>query len=162
MNSGSHAGTLNNAALFDCLSDERERGMQEHFPNSTEGTLQLPISELDSEGQSAMLRGLEMLPRANSTSYKERAAICAWCAKQTSSAETAVALLYLQQMWLLVAGVVEVIDGKGSGAPLSTTPHHLPLQQASHVPCNSRAQYVVVHVERSSIGLFEPPACHCI
>ena len=75
-----------------------------------------------------MLRGLEMLPRANSTSYKERAAICAWCAKQTSSAETAVALLYLQQMWLLAADVAEVIEERSSRTSPGSDSHHLPLQ----------------------------------
>jgi hypothetical protein len=46
------------------------------------------------------------------TSYIERATICAWCAEQTVSAEAAASLLYLQQQWLLVADVAEIIEGR--------------------------------------------------
>jgi hypothetical protein len=53
-----------------------------------------------------------MLPRSNSTSYRERAAIFAWCAEQTNLAEAAAALLYLEQLWILVADVADVIEGK--------------------------------------------------
>jgi hypothetical protein len=72
-----------------------------------------------------MLRGLEMLPRSNSTSYKERAAISAWCAEQTNSAEAAAALLYLEQLWILVADVTEIIEGNRSRAALGGDPYHL-------------------------------------
>ena len=50
--------------------------------------------------------------QSNSTSYRERAAISAWCAGQTNSAEAAAALLYLEQLWILVADVADVIEGK--------------------------------------------------
>jgi len=66
--------------------------------------------------------------RLSSASYRERAAICAWCAERTSSAEAAASFRYLQQMWLLVADVAELIEAKKSRAPLSGKPHHLPLQ----------------------------------
>ena len=64
-----------------------------------------------------MQRGLEMLARSNSTSYRARAAISAWCAEQTASAEAAASLLYLEQMWLLVADVAEIIEGKDRAPP---------------------------------------------
>ena len=66
-----------------------------------------------------------MLPRSNSTSYRARAAISAWCAEQTASAETAAALLYLEQMWIFVADVAEIIEGNRSHAALGSDPHHL-------------------------------------
>ena len=62
--------------------------------------------------------------RSNSSSYRERAAICAWCAEQTASAEAEAALLYLQQMWILAAEVAEIIEGNGS--TLHRDPPHLP------------------------------------
>jgi hypothetical protein len=60
------------------------------------------------------------------SSYRERAAICAWCAEQTISAEAAAALLYLEQMYILIAEVAEVIEGNRSRASLGNDPHHLP------------------------------------
>ena len=66
-----------------------------------------------------------MLPRSNSTSYRARAAISAWCAEQTASAETAAALFYLEQMWFLVADVAEIIEGNRTHAPLGSDPHHM-------------------------------------
>lgn len=66
-----------------------------------------------------------MLPRSRSTSYKAHAAISAWCAEQTASAETAAALLYLEQMWILVADVAEIIEGTRSQAALGSDPDHL-------------------------------------
>jgi hypothetical protein len=63
--------------------------------------------------------------QSNSVSYRERAAICAWCAKETASAEAAAALLYLEQMYILVAEVAEVIEGNRSRFPLGRDPHHL-------------------------------------
>ena len=66
-----------------------------------------------------------MLPRSNSTSYRERAAIYAWSSGQTNSAEAAAVLLYLEQLWILVADVAEIIEGKGSNLPLGGGPRHL-------------------------------------
>jgi hypothetical protein len=66
-----------------------------------------------------------MFPRSNSTSYRERAAISAWCAKQTNSAEAAAALLYLEQLRILVADVADVIEGKGPSLSLGSDAHHL-------------------------------------
>jgi hypothetical protein len=63
--------------------------------------------------------------QSNSTSYRERAAISAWCAGQTNSAEAAAALLYLEQLWILVADVADVIEGKGTSLPLGSDAHHL-------------------------------------
>jgi hypothetical protein len=62
---------------------------------------------------------------SQSTSYRERAATCAWCAEQTISAEAAASLLYLQQQWLLVAEVAEIIERSNLRAPLSGDVHHL-------------------------------------
>jgi hypothetical protein len=62
---------------------------------------------------------------SQSTSYRERAAICAWCAEQAVSAEATASLLYLQQQWLLVARVAEIIEGKNLRATLNSDPHHL-------------------------------------
>jgi hypothetical protein len=61
----------------------------------------------------------------NSSSYRKRAAISAWCAEQTASAEAAAALLYLEQMWILVADVAKIIEGNRSRAALGSDPHHL-------------------------------------
>ena len=72
-----------------------------------------------------MQRGLEMLARSNSTSYRARAAISAWCAEQTASAEAAASLLYLEQMWLLAADVAEIIEEDRSRAALGSDLHHL-------------------------------------
>src|SRR6202044_3693552 len=40
---------------------------------------------------------------SNSTFYRERAALCAWCAGQTVSPDAAALLRYLEQMWITVA-----------------------------------------------------------
>jgi hypothetical protein len=69
-----------------------------------------------------------MLPRSNSTSYRAHAAITAWCAEQTASAETAAALLYLEQMWILVAEVAEIIEGNSSHTALGSDSHFLSRQ----------------------------------
>ena len=63
--------------------------------------------------------------QSKSVSHRKRAAICAWCAKETASAEAAAALLYLEQMWILVAEVAEVIEGNRSRAPLARELHRL-------------------------------------
>jgi hypothetical protein len=66
-----------------------------------------------------------MVPeQSNSMLYRERAAICAWCAEQTNSAEAAAALLYLEQMYILIAEVADVIEGNGSSLPLGSDLHH--------------------------------------
>jgi hypothetical protein len=67
-----------------------------------------------------------MIPeQSTSSSYRARAAISAWCAEQTASAEAAAALLYLEQMWLLVADVAEIIEGNRSRAAPGSDLHHL-------------------------------------
>jgi hypothetical protein len=66
--------------------------------------------------------------QSNSISYRERAAICAWCAEETASAEAAAALLYLEQMWILAAEVTEIIERNRSRAALGGDPHHLPVE----------------------------------
>ena len=63
-------------------------------------------------------------PQFDPISYRARAAICAWCAGQTASAETAAALLYLEQRWILAAQVAEIIEGK-SRVPLGSDPRQL-------------------------------------
>jgi hypothetical protein len=62
---------------------------------------------------------------SKSTSYRERAAICSWCAEQTISAGAAASLLYIQQQWLLIAAVAEIIEEKNLHAPLNSDLHHL-------------------------------------
>ena len=47
-------------------------------------------------------------------SYRDRAAVCAWCAEQTVSAEAAALLRYLEQMWIAVAEVAEVVRANRS------------------------------------------------
>jgi hypothetical protein len=47
-------------------------------------------------------------------SYRDRAAVCAWCAEQTVSAEAAALLRYLEQMWIAVAEVADVVEGNRS------------------------------------------------
>jgi hypothetical protein len=114
------------AALFDGLCDEREKGQARTLsiiqPKVRCSCL---IFEVSTEWQSAMLRALEMLPRSNSSSYRARAAVSAWCAEQTASAETAASLLYLEQMWLLVADVAEIIEGNRSRAAPDSDLHYL-------------------------------------
>jgi hypothetical protein len=67
-----------------------------------------------------------MVPeRETSAWYREHAAICAWCAEQTISAEAAAALLYLEQMWTVIAEVTEVIEANRSGSRLSGDLQHL-------------------------------------
>jgi hypothetical protein len=103
-----------------------KRGMQEHCPQYNHRFVAVALfSKSESERQSAMLRALEMLPRSNSSSYRARAAVSAWCAEQTASAEAAAALLYLEQMWLLVADVAQIIEGNGSRAAPDGDLHYL-------------------------------------
>jgi len=63
--------------------------------------------------------------QSNSASYRVRAAICSWCAKETASAEAAAALRYLEQMYILIAEVVDITEGSRSRASLGNDPHHL-------------------------------------
>jgi hypothetical protein len=63
--------------------------------------------------------------QSDSASYRDRAAICVWCAEQTASAGAEAALLYLQQMWILAAEVAEIIEENESSSPLHSDPHHL-------------------------------------
>jgi hypothetical protein len=104
--------------------------MENIFPDITEINLscfkvicQALPSKLVSKYQSTWLRRVRMA--SQSTSYRDRAAICAWCAEQTISAEAAASLLYLQQQWLLVAAVAEIIEGNNLRASLSSDLHHL-------------------------------------
>jgi len=70
-----------------------------------------------------------MVPeQSNSASYSARAAICAWCAGETASAEATAALLYLEKMWILVAQVAAVIEGNRSRASLVGDPRRLPAE----------------------------------
>ena len=62
---------------------------------------------------------------SNSTFYGERAALCAWCAGQTASAEAAALLRYLEQMWITVAEVAEIVEKNKSHQPLGDDPLHL-------------------------------------
>ena len=65
-----------------------------------------------------------MVPeQSNLASYRERAAICAWCAEQTASAEVAALLRYLEQMWITVAKVAEIVE-KNKSHQLGDDPHH--------------------------------------
>jgi hypothetical protein len=83
------------------------------------------VIHLDFEQRPPLPPLFGMFPeQSNSVSYRERAAICAWCAKETASAEAAAALLYLEQMYILIAEVAEVIEGNRSHASLSNDPHH--------------------------------------
>ena len=68
-----------------------------------------------------------MIPeQPNSTSYRDRAAIYAWCASQVVSAEAKAALLYLEQMWNDIADVAEAIDENRWHFSLDREPRHLP------------------------------------
>ena len=62
---------------------------------------------------------------SSSTFYGERAALCAWCAGQTDSAEAAALLRYLEQMWITVAEVAEIVEKNKSHQPLGDDPLHL-------------------------------------
>ena len=62
---------------------------------------------------------------SNSTFYRQRAAICAWCAEEAISAETAAELMSLEEMWLVVTEVVDLIERNGSRSALDSDAHHL-------------------------------------
>jgi hypothetical protein len=67
-----------------------------------------------------------MVPeQSNSASYRARAAIYAWCAEQDIPAEAAAAFLYLEQMYLVIAEVTDVIEGNRLRSPLGSDPRHL-------------------------------------
>jgi len=84
------------------------------------------LSKLDFCWGTLLTRLFGMVPeQSNSASYRARAAICAWCAEETASAEAAAALLYLERMWILAAEVAEVIEENKSRAPLASEPHRL-------------------------------------
>jgi len=84
------------------------------------------LSKLSCTGQLILPRLFGMFPeQSNSASYRARAAICAWCAEETVSAEAAAALLYLERMWILAAEVAEIIEKNRSRASLGSDPHHL-------------------------------------
>ena len=54
--------------------------------------------------------------------FGERAALCAWCAGQTASAEAAVLLRYLEQRWITVSEVAEIVEKNKSHQPLGDGP----------------------------------------
>jgi hypothetical protein len=67
-----------------------------------------------------------MIPeRPNSASCRERAAIYARYAEEAASAETAAALRYLEQMWIVIAEVTDAIEDNESRSPLNREPSHL-------------------------------------
>jgi hypothetical protein len=67
-----------------------------------------------------------MLPeQPDSTSCRDRAAIYAGLAEQAISAEAAAAMRYLEQMWLVIAEVTEVIEKNRSRLPLGSDPRRL-------------------------------------
>jgi len=51
--------------------------------------------------------------------------LCAWYAGQSASAEVAALLCYLEQMWMTVAEVAEIIEKNKSHQPLGDDPLHL-------------------------------------
>ena len=61
---------------------------------------------------------------SNSTFYRQRAAICAWCAEEAISAETAAELMSLEEMWLVVTEVVDLIERNGSRSALDSDRDH--------------------------------------
>jgi hypothetical protein len=63
--------------------------------------------------------------RQSQSPFAARAALCSWCAEQTASAEAAAAFLYLEQMWILVAELAEIVEEHRSWSPLGSDPHHL-------------------------------------
>jgi hypothetical protein len=62
------------------------------------------------------------MEQSNARSYRERAAIFVWCAEQTASAEAAALLRYLEQMWIAVAEVAEIVEQNKSHHPLGDDP----------------------------------------
>jgi hypothetical protein len=66
-----------------------------------------------------------ILERPDSASCRERAAIYARYAEETTSPETATALRYLEQLWIAIAEVANTIEGNGSRAPLDREPPYL-------------------------------------
>jgi hypothetical protein len=48
---------------------------------------------------------------------KERAAVCAWCAERTISAETKAALLHCGREWLILAEITEPQLARADEAP---------------------------------------------
>jgi hypothetical protein len=84
------------------------------------------LSKLDLGQSTTLTRLVGMVPeQSNSTSYRARAAICEWCAEETASAEAAAALLYLEQMYILIAEVTDIIEGNRLRSRLDSGPHHL-------------------------------------
>jgi hypothetical protein len=76
----------------------------------------LPWSFCSSTASGSNSNALIEMPseQSNSASYRARAAICAQCAKQAISPEAAAALLYLEEMWLVIAEVADVNVRSGS------------------------------------------------
>jgi hypothetical protein len=66
------------------------------------------------------MRGGCNVTRNRKSKDGERAAIRAWCAEQTISAEAGAALRYLEQMYILIAEVVDITEAKRSRSPLGS------------------------------------------
>jgi hypothetical protein len=56
---------------------------------------------------------------------KRGSAHFAWCAEQSIPAEAAAAFLYLEQIYILIAEVADVIEGNKLRSPLGSDPRHL-------------------------------------
>jgi len=65
------------------------------------------------------------MEQPKSASYRDRAKICAWCAGETASAEAEAALLYLEQMYILIAEVADIIEENRLCPRIGGDPHHL-------------------------------------
>jgi hypothetical protein len=83
------------------------------------------IVKVTLERGSTLLRLFALVPRSHPASCRGRAALCAWCAGQTASAEAAALLRYLEQMWITVAEVAEIVEKNKSHQPLGDDPLHL-------------------------------------
>jgi hypothetical protein len=63
--------------------------------------------------------------QSHSAPCRARAAIYALCAEKAISPEAAAVLLYLEEMWLVIAEVVDVNCGIGLRSPLDSDPIQL-------------------------------------
>ena len=61
--------------------------------------------------------------RSTAKWYRERAAICARLAEQAISAEAAESFRYLEQQWLVIAEIANLIEKKRGRSPLDGTSH---------------------------------------
>jgi hypothetical protein len=73
-----------------------------------------------------MNSAFEMVSKqSNSALYRERAALCAWCARQTASVQAGALLRYLEQMWITVGEVAGIVEKNKSHETLGDDPLHL-------------------------------------